>query len=694
MKNADAKEHPFLICRRDEFEALRERARFEPWATMKRNAFIRIEKGLNADQREISPVRVQRFLGACALAYILKPRSSPDYAERIWRAITEHLAALDFDEEKSWNGVVPPMGAAFVAIIALDVAYADLTETQIQKCETVIQRQIENISRDGAWLLARRGTHETWAIYNGERTSPDDAYYEHFVRQITPDGVMTTATNYAWARLASNTGRLQKTGYADVLEFTGVDNRYYDNPRLKKFYRWLYGYSVTPARQLHAFGDFIPGGIPNAVLAYRAGRFDDEAARYMTWAMQDHQPPGHIMSYVLRERNYAPEVPTSRVYADGGAFFREPEDSSASLGAALYNITAPAQWHAHQETNALSLSAYGARLLMNGGWLGPVTRPAPHQNTLTINGKEHASRSGGGVEGGLTGDGFDYAVGLSDHALPEGASFKRRLMLVHGQDDANGYFVVVDGVKAHADDVVNTYIHPSTDVEPDVLRSSTEYDARSNLFNEVEDTRLAVFYGTEPENVEMSLSPSSSERASRPEHYRLEATYAVDESGEADIVTVLLPHDEDHQKASLERLSAGGMDGVRVEHDGAVDRVFAGKGRVECTVSENVSFQGKSVVYRMVGQKTPFYFVGGGCKFRNGAIGFTSEKSVSLHMRGNTGRITTAQDVMVTFYHPRLHGVTLEGKSLEKQDSGEGWARVVIPEGNNRRVVLAREATK
>ncbi|MBS3763461.1 MAG: heparinase II/III family protein [Planctomycetes bacterium] len=692
--SASSGEHPFLVCTRDQFPELRARARREPWTTMKGNALQRVEKGLKMAETDRLVRRLQSFLAASALVYIVEPQRRSHIAGLVHDAITRGLMEIEFDEEQKWSGVVAPMGAAFLGIIALDIVYDDLNHGQVEECESVIQGQINRIDRKGAWALARHGTHGTWEIYSGERTSPDDAYYQHYLRQMTDDGVMVTATNYAWARLASTDGRLQKTGYADVLEFTGIDRRYYNNPRLKKFYRWLYGSSATPAKQLHAFGDFIPKDVRNAALAYRAGRFDPLAGRYMAWALEGMEPPGHVMAYVLKRKRYEPKVPTSQLYPNGGAFFREPEDSPESLAAALYNIVSPAMWHAHQETNAISLSAYGARLLMNGGWLGPVTRPAKMNNTLTINGKDHSTRSGGGLDEGLTGHGFDYTAGLSDEALPHGSSFTRSLLFTHAQDGASGYFIVLDEVEAAPGDRVYQYLHPSTDVRPQACRPETEYDAEINIFNEVKANRLAVFYGNEPERVICTSVPSGSERINRPDHYRLTAVYSVDEQDCARIPMVLFPHNKKHMKAEFKRIRNGGARGILISHHDTVsDRFYFSKGRSECCPGENMQFQGKAVFFRMVDDSVTLYFVRKGTAFQHGELGFFSYNPVSLHVRGISGRISATEKTTVTFIHPRIAGIRTDRQSLDVSEAGEGRIQVTIPPCNNWPVDLVVRST-
>jgi len=706
--NQAPQKHPFLLCTRDQFPALRERAEREPWATMADNAVQAANDGLDAADGGRSAIQLQTYLGACALAYIVDPDNQARYAGAIYDGIVGDLAETTFDESEAWSGVVPPMAAAFVGIVALDVVYDDLSAAQVQECEYVIDTQIGKISEEGGWLNGRRGTHGTWEVYRGERTEPDDVFYERYLEQMTDDGVATTASSYAWSRLGSSGSRPQKTGYADVLEFTGIDTRYYDHPRLQRFYRWLFGSAVTPAKHLHAFGDFFIFGrypldegqteqLENASLTYRAGRFDPQAGRYAAWALEDRTPPGHILAYVPKTERYDPAVPTSTLYEDGGAFFREATHAPESLGAMLYNITERAGWHAHQETNALSLSAYGGRLLVSAGWLGPVTRPARRNNTLTINGAEHETRTGAGLREGLTSEGLDYAVGHSGDALPGNAWFERSLLLVHGQGEARGYFVTIDEVQAAPDDTIQHALHPATSTAPETIEAGLEYEAAIDRFTEVDGNRLSVVYGRAPEEVVQASMPTGSERADAQEHVRQEAHFRANQEGEARLVTVLFPHAAEHEDLRFTRRGSGeepsrSPTGVSIAHEGgAVDHVYESAGYEEQEGAAGARFRGRVALYRVRGEETPFYFVRRGTDFRRATVGFEADQRVSLQLRGTTGQITAADATALTVYQPGVTGVQVAGTRLDPLERTEGRVRVPVPAGSNQPITLLED---
>jgi hypothetical protein len=674
-------EHPFLICERSQFPELRDRADREPWATMAADAADRVEAGIEYEPGP-SGVELNRYVGARALLYLLQPERRAAHADRVREAIVEGLAAVEFDPAQDWSGTVPPMGAAFVCILALDVVHDDLTPEEIQACEATVERQIGRIDREGSWPAARYGTHGTWAIYTGERTDPDDAFYENYVTQMTDDGVTTVSPGYAFARLGSGDGRPQKTGYADVLQFTGIDERYYDHRRLARFYRWLYSASVNPAKEYHLFGDVAPNWEPpNATLLWRVGRFDRQAARYAAWFLEDEEPPGHLLSYVLMDEPLPePEVPGSQLFEDGEAVFREPADDPRGLGSALYDITENAEWHTHEEVNAVACSAYGNRLLVNGGWLGDETRPPWKNNTLAIDGRRHEQKTGAGLTEGLLADGFDYACGDSGAALGDEA-FRRSLVQVHGDGERGGYFAVFDEVDAAAGATIHSYLQLATESEPEE-RAAGEYRAAVDHHAEVDGVELAVLYATEPRSVDADLVPSGTleRNPDAGRHYRLETRYDAGDAGQRRIATVLFPSDEAAPGAVLKRIRGDGYTGGTVDFEDATDVVFESDGdeRVE---AHGVAARARAVVCRQHGDGG-FYFARRGTELTRRDRGFESTAPVSIFVGGRDGAVTSPDGAEVTLRHPGATGVRVDGRAVE-QTAGSDRIRFDLPPGRH-----------
>jgi hypothetical protein len=676
--------HPFLICERSQFQELRERAQREPWTTMQQKAVERADAGLGDDGTPDSPIHLHRYLGAEALLYILEPSNRAERAANVRDGITDGLDAVAFDPSKRWRGTVPPMGAASVAILALDIVYDDLSGEDVDRCEGVIEQQIGKIERTGAWPAARRGTHGTWDIYTGERDEPDDPFYNNYVKQMTEDGVTTVAPTYAFARLGSGDSRPQKTGYADVLEFTGIDQRYYDNSKLSKFYRWLFSASVDPNRLFHMFGDaIVTSGQQRGALFWRVGQFDEQAAAYAAWYLDDEEPPGHLLSYVLMDDPLPdPEVPTSQLFDDGGAVFREPEDRPTALGSALYNITENAQWHSHQETNAVACSAYGARLLVNGGWLGPETRPPWRNNTVAIDLAEHNGRTGGGLVEGLLGDGFDYACGDGGYALRP-HTFRRSLVQVHDEAGPGGYFVTFDEIEASPDVTIESYFQLATETEPTAVVEGQEYRAVIDHHADTEGVECAVCYPAGPESLETDLVPSGKiSRSPRlGEHYRLLASYSADSDGSARLPTILFPIDSDHPKADLTPIEADGATGATVEHaDGTTDVLFQSAGAEAVTV-EDVTARAQAVVRRPGADG--FYFTRRGRSLTADGKGFEAGDPLSIFMRGASGRFTAQDPSTLSLTYPGATGVRLDGESVDGADVEGETVEFDVPAGSH-----------
>jgi len=679
-------DHPFLLCERAQFRELRERARREPWRTMYEDAVARVDEGPAGDGPDHPATLLQRYLGARALLYVVEEADRREHAAAVRDAIVDRLAEIAFDPDRAWSGTVPPMGAAFVSILALDVVHDGLAREAIDECEAVIERRITEIPREGSWPAARYGTYGTWEIYTGERTEPDDAFYENYVTQMTGDGVTTVSPNYAFARLGSQDDRPQKTGYADVLEFTGIDDRYYDEPRLKRFYRWLYGASVDPAKQFHMFGDtIVTNEPPNAALMWRVGRFDRRAAARAAWLLEDEEPPGHLLSYVLMDEPLPePAVPRSRLFEDGEAVFREPADDPERLGAALYNVTENDEWHTHEEINAIACSAYGTRLLVNGGWLGDETRPPWRNNTVAVDDERHAEKTGAGIIEGLLADGVDYACGHSGDALGDDA-FRRSLVQVHGRDGCGGYFAVIDEVDAGPESTVRSYLQPATETEPAELTPWREYRATIDHHARRDGVACSILYASGPEAVSSDPVPSGSldRNPEAGRHYRLTARYDTDERGNRCTLTVLFPHDRSHPKAALSRVEETGATGARVDHgDGVTDLLLAsgGKRRIE---TAGVSLQAGAVLRRRREDGGNFYFARRGRELIDGPRGFESTHPVSIFVRGTEGCLTARRRGELTLHAPGVTGVRVDGQPVGQPDPGRDRVRFEVPPGRH-----------
>ncbi len=628
--------HPFLIVTQDMYPALREKASQEPWKSMKADAVIRSKQVI------INPSTVQlnEYVGAAALAYILDEAKSKSHALRVRNAIINHHSKLKL-APGDWGTVVPPMGALFTAILALDIVYDALTEEDIAQCEEIIESQISKLSINND--QAARGAHGTWEIYKGKRTTPDDIYYDLIMNQITPDGVSPVTPTYGWARIGGGNSEVSKSGYMDVLEFTGVDKRFYNNERIKKFQRWLYGSSVNCAKDYIIIGDMLPTAkVGPSLLHWRIVNFDSEAAGYAAWLYEGRTPPGHILSYILpKSKLPSPVVPSSKLYENGGAFLRDKEDDPNGLQLTLYNIKTQDEWHTHNEVNGLSLSGLGNRLLVNGGRLGAPVRAANLNNTLTINGENHISRLGGGIVGGFTSDVLDFAIGSSGPALSS-AFHLRNTILVHTTPNTPGYFIIFDEVEAKWGQKIKKYLHPANESTVDVVAPLTEYTAEIDHYPTVGNVSASFYYLTPPNevNVEKVKSAVPDRYPNYPDHNRLESVYDVDVYGNKNLTTVIYPFltNANLTKAKLEKIEGENMNACTVSYGNVTDYIF------EITPGREVNSSGMNIrgdlsLIRKIGDKPSFYFVKNGNYLISESFGFKSDRMVTVYTDGKKGTI-------------------------------------------------------
>ena len=669
--------HPFLIVKKEHFKALRGKASEEPWKSMKADAISRSKNGSSTQ-----PYDLQYFIGAAALAYIVDEENAQTHANRVRDAILDQYSKLELEDGGSWGGVVPPMGSFFVAILALDIVYDALSIEDIRACEDIISNQIFKISRTGSWVDVRYGTHGTWDIYKGDRTTPDDDYYDGIMHQVTEDGVSPVTNHYAWERVGGGNSRVSKSGYMDVLEFTGIDQRYYNNERLQKFHRWLFGSSVNCSKEMAIFGDMLPTqGISNDMLHRRVVNFDMEAAGYMAWFHEGTPAIGNILTYILpKEKLPAPAIPSSKIYANGGAFFSEKADNPDGLHAVLYNIKTQDEWHTHNEVNGLAVSAYGNRLMVNGGRLGEPTRAANLNNTLTINGENHDARIGGGVVEGFTSDWLDYASGFSGPALSS-AQHIRNMILVHGSDIANAYCVIIDEVSANSGDEVKNYLHPANQTSVSAIAAGMEYEAAIDHYPTVNGVKLTFFYATPPAavNIEKVQSAVQDRYPDYPEHNRLESVYEVNSKGNVNLVTVLFPHNASHPKPQRSRISDPGFTGSHIDHGGGMqDIILESFGSQEFTY-DNTTFSGKSTVSRALNSTNIFYFIRQGNKFGQGRVGFESDTPISIYSRGLEG-VIISDGAKVNLKGAGMESIQFDS-SVEILNSGVDFIEVQLPEG-------------
>ncbi len=630
--------HPFLIVTKDMYNGLKEKADIEPWKSMKNDAISRANNPLSSNHYG----SLQKYVGAVALAYILDDTKREIYANKVRDVILNRFSALDIQESSSWSKVVPNLGAFFSAILALDIVYDSLSLEDIIKCEDLISERIFRVKRTGSWKTARYGTHGTWDIYKGDRTTKDDTYYYALINQITPDGVSPVTNTYAWSRVGGGDSRVSKSGYMDVLEFTGIDKRYYSNERIQKFMRWQFGSSINPAKELAIFGDMLPTeSVGNSMLYRRVVNFDYEAAGYASWFLDGIEAIGHILTYIVpKEKLPPPVLPSSKIYENGGAFFRDPDDTNYGLQGVLYNITSQNEWHTHNEVNGLSLSGLGNRLLVNAGRLGEPTRAAKLNNTLTINGENHNAFTGGGITDGFTSEGIDYARGDDRDAI-RFTSHYRDLILVHTTPSTLGYFIVNDKIEvSNNSDVVKIYFHPSSEKEVNITEAKREYTAPIDHKPSIPLTKVTFYYLTPPNdvNIEKSISAVQDRYPGYPEHNRLESVYNLeDESLKKSISTLIFPNSNLVSKPNFEKILSDNFYGVKFSTNSSTDYIISPK--IKFVEVDTFSASGDFIWCRKKSDNVYSFFVESGTSFKQNGFGFESDSPVTIYVKDSQGVI-------------------------------------------------------
>ena len=81
----------------------------------------------------------------------------------------------------------------------------------------------------------------------------------------------------------------------------------------------------------------------------------------------------------------------------------------------------------------------------------------------------------------------------------------------------------------------------------------------------------------------------------------------------------------------------------------------------------------EAAIFRRKNKKTGFYFLRHGLAFDGGdGQGVTSDQPVSVHMRGKSGSMTATAPSVVTFRHPGITTIKIDGKVASPRPSRAG----------------------
>ncbi len=707
--------HPFLLVTentdpaglRPSFADMQSRASSAPWSTMKADAINYV----NNTTYDVNAAWSQKHLAigkiamAGAIAYMTDPGNKASYKNKVRDAL------LYWDDARTayrnysigaWTTNVPPGSSLLASIVALDIIYNDLTSTERANIEAMINTAVGQISTN--WPTNRLGVKAVWEIYNNGTSSTVAEYRSVLVGEMAADGTTKVSSGYGWARYASM--RLAKSLSPHIFEATGQAGDFYSESRFQDFYEWLFIVGMTPLKRPTTFGHTNPsdlsiGGNVNNASSIGMAKYDAGLMPYVRWLFPDintsYNERDWLFSYILRD-SLAPAAksPRSRVYSSTAGFWEASSEESALMGS-LWSITAEAS-HNFPQTNSVNLTAYGEFLVKNVGygqiskdldlnfpWEG-YAKTATANSVVQIGEEEHAGNRGGGVTEGFVGGLLDYASANDGPAISNG-NHQRSLVMVHPQDGANGYFVVMDEVFANnSSHAIDIRWRPDSEVYATVA-SGENYKYTINRYSG-HDVFANFFLATPPSSVAIEYGAFGNDDDEGPTTYSndLVPTYYSGASAK-NVVTVIYPSDNAHAAASFTRLSGTGYTGASINSGGGIiDYAFESDSAADRSAGGGATFNGLASVYRMRSGASAFYFVRKGTKFNDGALnrrGYDAAADVTVYMRGGEGMIVSP-GANVKFYHPGVTGVRINGAAASAVSSGAGYYEVNVPSGTHK----------
>ncbi len=748
--------HPFLVVREADIPALRAKAAVSPFSNM-RTAAINSANSLtfstSGSIRDRS-LRLNNIMSATALAYLLETNATTRAAHlakivdhmKYWNpAQTGNLSShlIDSPDFGSWDEMTAPSAAFYQTVLALDVIYNDLTPAQRTQIEGWLSIPGNFYTQNRInWVTAGLGARGIWALYTNNRSvinSSKADYLAATLDMLTEDGVFSEGPSYALARWW-NPDREQKGSFGDVLVHTGelTEAQWYKNPRLVAFQEWLNGYAFTPNRVGWCLGDGFSQTFASWMSnAQHAGRFSALAGSYERRLKQGNNPAGRLTAYIFTEPYSASTSASapSRIFPDGGAYFRQNTNSIQDLAAVMHNVRYSGKYHAHlhKEVNGIYLAGYGQNLLRGSGYSNwgngyggfswdyinrravsgnvalidySITRSGGSlQSPSTVNDHRDSEvdrgssyfggdgKYGGGVDGFVTGT-VDYATGTTRgtrnnnfvmDALPNG-NHLRHFLMVQPRDARNGYWISFDVLQANSNYAAlssplsgHTVWHPfSTSVT--TVNARTEY--RWPITTTGQQVALSIFLGTEPASTTIQDGALANNLVGK----YLFNTYPMDANKRAKVVTVLYPHDNTHPKATFTRIGGGasGYSGATIDSGGGVvDYALETHASSAVAPQPDASVHATAALYRRIGGTLKFYFAQGARRLTVDDRGFESASDISVFLEEDSGKIIAPTPAMVTFFRPGLSAVELNGAPITSHSTTNGAVQVTIPVGTH-----------
>ncbi len=699
-------EHPFMIIKKEMYPDFIKKTQEHKMTFMASRAAREWEKG---------------DLNYNLIRYIVDGDNKQQYVNKILSTIYKMEDAELNPRSHSYVGHASKF---FMAIIAVDVVYNDLTTLQLERVENIFERYGDFYKKNAGagWALSRFGINTVYAIYKGNEE--EITYWRNkyearlFDRSMMKDGSWGHSSGYAFFRMHH---RISKSGVIDVLNFTGRAN-YYDDTRMQKFQEWSFTFGLTPASGQTMFGDT---GHTNNHLAQISKVFF--ASNYGTniKGLVDYHvttPASFVgnsfLIYALRESNYKRQakMPTSLLKEHSGAALWGKTGARNALQGILHNLkpnlpNVDQFGHAKQETNSLGIFAYGQHLLMNSGYIGfgastpdgTNLRSAHVNNTVLIGDKtRHSTNYGNGLIDGVVGGNIEFATADAGPAIQNG-SHKRTLHLVHSiPQKSNGYFVIHDEVKPNdiKDKVSINFQTNTKHKDTKLIIKNQEYQSPINghVINQVAEgtNKVTLFFASQPNEVSIDKSVKGSFHYPYIESDNVKPQYQAGTDGYVRATTVIFPEDPDHQKPEISKISSASYSGAKIIHStNFVDHYLGGNPATTNTFESTIKFTASTTFFRKESGKTTAYAATNAIEFIDTetiAYGYNASAPVSLEMENGSGFINAKENTFVKFYLKNVSKIKIDDTFVVPSESGSNYIQALIPTGRHT-IKLITEAT-
>ncbi len=719
-------EHPFMLTSEADFEALRSVRNTEPWKSLRENAESVVNKyssSLVPKAGQDAETQWKNFavlIGDNALLYILDESNQSTYKNNIlnlmqyWDKDNEvNLYDEIWNEDgDGWTRAIPPTDALINSVLALDIIYPSLSQSEIDYCEAVTGDAAQKFfDYTEAHYHNTYGIRAFWAAYIKDYDllyENYSLYMQHYAPMICDNGFPADSFGYSFGRFATD-NRLGKMIVPVMVKKMGISNHYFDWELSKHFAENVVSYMYAPNGTMWPIGDtaFYKNEKNNslnsqALLPYYSSYFGEAAASASSWFLKNNYTLpnfkiGTLVAYLLCENELAEShTPKSKVFEQGGAFLYENMDNSSSLGALLYNLGMDeTAGHGHNETNSFMVAAYNQLLLANSGYnswgMGAgdfswnyIHGSAYSANTVLIDYdpidvhdpsqvNNHVLQSslpypkgsaGAGITKSLITDLFAYAsgdTGEDRNTLPNGRHIRNAAMIA-AQDDAPGYFAVLDQISSDTPEVNATVMWRPASTDYTIVDSDSW---RWHVTAQDYEAADVTIHTTEHPNEVSLVDGISAGWQSYVPMKCLEAKFTTDANGKRSVGTVIFPSNAQNPEADISRFEGDGIKGSKVELGyGVEDYIIYTSSGESGTYSipakngvsaEALELDGSWAILRKIKDNNGFMFAMNATRMLCGEQGFWSDLPVDFYLKDGIGKIVCTANAEVTI---RDYGVT------------------------------------